>query len=230
MKVKELTVEYGNRTIIENLSMQAEFGEIIGLVAPNGTGKTTFFKAISGLIPRKNGNISLNKIDYNSRSATYLKELFFLESSKNLYDYLTPKEHLEYIKAALKSNSDIEHIFEQLKMKEYQNRTIKKLSLGMKQHVLLAMYLASDATILLLDEPFNGLDPTSVSLFIMCLKEIVYKDKIVILSSHDLYNVEHTCTRILFMKNKKLVENDQRNLSLREQYDNLYLRGEERNA
>nr|WP_239690450.1 hypothetical protein [Enterococcus faecalis] len=49
------------------------------------------FKAISGLIPRKNGNISLNKIDYNSRSATYLKELFFLESSKNLYDYLTPK-------------------------------------------------------------------------------------------------------------------------------------------
>ncbi|MUO11918.1 ATP-binding cassette domain-containing protein, partial [Enterococcus faecalis] len=165
MKVKELTVEYGNRTIIENLSMQAEFGEIIGLVAPNGTGKTTFFKAISGLIPRKNGNISLNKIDYNSRSATYLKELFFLESSKNLYDYLTPKEHLEYIKAARKSNSDIEHIFEQLKMKEYQNRTIKKLSLGMKQHVLLAMYLASDATILLLDEPFNGLDPTSVSLF-----------------------------------------------------------------
>ncbi len=130
----------------------------------------------------------------------------------------------------LSSNSDIEHIFEQLKMKEYQNRTIKKLSLGMKQHVLLAMYLASDATILLLDEPFNGLDPTSVSLFIMCLKEIVYKDKIVILSSHDLYNVEHTCTRILFMKNKKLVENDQRNLSLREQYDNLYLRGEERNA
>ena len=113
MKVKELTVEYGNRTIIENLSMQAEFGEIIGLVAPNGTGKTTFFKAISGLIPRKNGNISLNKIDYNSRSATYLKELFFLESSKNLYDYLTPKEHLEYIKAAWKSNSDIEHIIEQ---------------------------------------------------------------------------------------------------------------------
>ncbi|EGO8397367.1 ABC transporter ATP-binding protein, partial [Enterococcus faecalis] len=55
-------------------------------------------------------------------------------------------------------------------------------------------------------------------------------DKIVILSSHDLYNVEHTCTRILFMKNKKLVENDQRNLSLREQYDNLYLRGEERDA
>ncbi|NSM41972.1 ATP-binding cassette domain-containing protein, partial [Enterococcus faecalis] len=165
-----------------------------------------------------------------SRSATYLKELFFLESSKNLYDYLTPKEHLEYIKAAWKSNSDIEHIFEQLKMKEYQNRIIKKLSLGMKQHVLLAMYLASDATILLLDEPFNGLDPTSVSLFIMCLKEIVSKDKIVILSSHDLYNVEHTCTRILFMKNKKLVENDQRNLSLREQYDNLYLRGEERNA
>ena len=49
---------------------------------------------------------------------------------------------------------------------------------------------------------FNGLDPTSVSLFIMCLKEIVSKDKIVILSSHDLYNVEHTCTRILFMKNK----------------------------
>ncbi|XUC64453.1 ABC-2 type transport system ATP-binding protein [Enterococcus sp. DIV0185] len=230
MKVKELTVEYGNRTIIENLSMQAEFGEIIGLVAPNGTGKTTFFNAISGLIPRKNGNISLNKIDYNSRSATYLKELFFLESSKNLYDYLTPKEHLEYVKAAWKSNSDIEHIFEQLKMKEYQNRTIKKLSLGMKQHVLLAMYLASDATILLLDEPFNGLDPTSVSLFIMCLKEIVSKDKIVILSSHDLYNVEHTCTRILFMKNKKLVENDQRNLSLREQYDNLYLRGEKRNV
>ncbi|EHV0160827.1 ABC transporter ATP-binding protein, partial [Enterococcus faecalis] len=162
MKVKELTVEYGNRTIIENLSMQAEFGEIIGLVAPNGTGKTTFFNAISGLIPKKNGNISLNKIDYNSRGATYLKELFFLESSKNLYDYLTPKEHLEYIKAAWKSNSDIEHIFEQLKMKEYQNRPIKKLSLGMKQHVLLAMYLASDATIFLLDEPFNGLDPTSV--------------------------------------------------------------------
>lgn len=80
----------------------------------------------------------------------------------------------------------------------------------------------------MLDEPFNGLDPTSVSLFIMCLKEIVSKDKIVILSSHDLYNVEHTCTRILFMKNKKLVENDQRNLSLREQYDNLYLRGEEK--
>ncbi|MET1240098.1 substrate-binding domain-containing protein, partial [Enterococcus faecalis] len=79
---KTLDLPYGNRTIIENLSMQAEFGEIIGLVAPNGTGKTTFFNAISGLIPKKNGNISLNKIDYNSRGATYLKELFFLKVVK----------------------------------------------------------------------------------------------------------------------------------------------------
>ena len=124
----------------------------------------------------------------------------------------------------------IDKVLKEVNLLDVNKKKFKDLSLGMKQHVLLAMYLASDATILLLDEPFNGLDPTSVSLFIMCLKEIVYKDKIVILSSHDLYNVEHTCTRILFMKNKKLVENDQRNLSLREQYDNLYLRGEERNA
>ncbi|MGC3161756.1 ATP-binding cassette domain-containing protein, partial [Enterococcus faecalis] len=77
----------------------------------------------------------------------------------NFIYILRPKDLFDFFKAGCKRNSDIEHIFEHLKMKEYQNRTIKKLSLGMKLHVLLAMNLASDATILLLDEPFNGLDP-----------------------------------------------------------------------
>lgn len=222
--ITNLTLEFKNKMILHNISLSVSESNIVGLVAPNGTGKTTFLKAIAGLASKK-GSILLNDNDIKNRRV-YFKQLFFIESTENIYSNLTVKDHLDYIKSTWKSSIDVTEVIVSLEMEAYKDKPIKKLSLGMKQHVLIGMYMVSDAPILLLDEPMNGLDPTSVDMVNQLFLILKKRGKTIIFSSHNLSNVTKLCDEILFMHDQKLISTKaDRHNNVQALYDTFYKKG-----
>ncbi|MCB5952800.1 ABC transporter ATP-binding protein [Enterococcus sp. BWT-B8] len=220
--IENLTVKIGKEKIIEHLCLQVASGEVLGVVAPNGTGKTTLFKTIGTLLPIEQGRIVLSHFDLETNRKMYLGNIFFIEGVDNLYENLTAREHLNYVNHIWKGKDEVDKILTLLQMTDYADKPVKKLSLGMKQHLLIGMYLASNATVLLFDEPLNGLDPTSVEIVNNCLKRLSEENKIILLSSHDLFNLERTCSRVVFMKNKKIARVVKQLTHLEEEYKLIF--------
>ena len=204
LEVHDLSFGYKDQQIFQHLSFTIQDGEIVGLVAPNGTGKTTLLKLLCGLLPTGIDTLKLNGLSLHAKRIAYLKQLFFLESSNQLYQDLTVKDHLTYVKAVWHSKVEIEPVIESLGMVGYYKKVIKDLSLGMKQHVLLAMYIISDAQTMLIDEPLNGLDPTSIQEFEEVFLQLKAKGKSLVISSHQMDSVGRTCDHVFFLKNQTL--------------------------
>lgn len=221
LEVNGISYAYKKQSILKNTSFSLKNGSIIGLVAPNGTGKTTLLKLISKSLKLQNGTIILNNID-SSKRVKYLKNIFFLESIDNLYENLSVREHLVYVKQMWKSTVSIDKVLKMLNMNHYENRKVKKLSLGMKQHLVIAMYIVSDAELLLMDEPHNGLDPSSIKTIKNVFQILRDRGKTIFYSSHDLFNMENFCDRVLFLKNLKIELSVLGSEDIAAIYDKLY--------
>lgn len=219
--IKSLEISRGKKKIIDHFDLEASSGEIIGLIAPNGTGKTTLFNGIAHLIPLKynqltlNGNSSSNRVAFNN-------SFFFLESSQSLYAEMTPLDHLKMIKNNWNSAYDEQSVINHLKMNDYKKIPTKKLSLGMRQHVLIAMYVMSDVPIMLMDEPLIGLDPSSISTVNQIISDWGKQGKALIISSHDLYNIKESCNRVIFLKDKKIAAQTRNLEKIQSMYQQLY--------
>lgn len=224
IEINNLTIKITETSILKDVSLSISENKIVGLIAPNGTGKTTFLKSIAGLVSKK-GKVLLNSCDLIENRSMYLKQIFFVESSENIYSNLTAMDHLEYIKSTWGSDVNITEVLASLGMEKYKAIPIKKLSLGMKQHVLIAMYVVSDAPVLLLDEPMNGLDPTSLTIVNNLLVELKEQGKTIIFSSHNLSNINEICDEFLFMHNEKLVLVKANTHNIQEIYDEFYIKG-----
>lgn len=205
MKVTNLTIKYKKKVILKNINLEITQSEIIGLVAPNGTGKTTLLRAISGLIQPQEGSVSIEGKTVHDDREAYYKKLYYVESNHTLYPNLNGMDHLSYVKSVWESSIDVEVVIRKLGISDYINKPIKKLSLGMKQHILLAMCIVSDADIILLDEPMNGLDPTSIRIISKYIEEMKKDDKIFIISSHILSNIDTITDKVLFLKDGNIV-------------------------
>lgn len=226
ININDLKIKRGKTVIIDNLNFIASKGEIVALVAPNGTGKTTFFNGVAHLIKIKYSKLKINERSFTDR-INFNRSFFFLETSNYLYEELTALEHLSLIKHLWKSNVSIDDTLKKLKMDSYSSVPVKKLSLGMKQHLLIAMYIISDAPVLLFDEPLNGLDPGSIKI-VNSLLVSLSKDKTIIISSHDIYNIQEICTRVVFLKNKHLIKETTNLKEINKIYSDLYEREEMR--
>lgn len=205
MKVTNLTIKYKKKVILKNINLEITQSEIIGLVAPNGTGKTTLLRAISGLIQPQEGSVSIEGKTVHDDREAYYKKLYYVESNHTLYPNLNGMDHLSYVKSVWESSIDVEVVIRKLGISDYINKPIKKLSLGMKQHILLAMCIISDADVILLDEPMNGLDPTSIRIISKYIEEMKKDDKIFIISSHILSNIDTITDKVLFLKDGNIV-------------------------
>ncbi|PZL78269.1 ABC transporter ATP-binding protein [Enterococcus plantarum] len=225
LKIENLSVELSKNEIISGLNLEVLKNEVVGVIAPNGTGKTTLFRSIATLINQSRGSITINNFKVTKERVNYLKQFFYFESAESLYQNLTVNEHLFYVKEVWKSDISVETIIDKLKMREYAKKRIKNLSLGMKQHLIIAMYLVSDCPVLIFDEPLNGLDPSSVSIMIKVMKEIQTEGKIILISSHDLYNIEQICSRVVFMNEKKIVYDTENLGNLNLLYKQIFEKG-----
>lgn len=201
LNIKELTVQYGDKQVFKQANLTIEKPGIYGLVGPNGSGKTTLLQLIAGLLPLKEGQIELF-----GQSEVYVKELSFVQDHTVLYPYLSGYEHLLFICEQQGIDpKEINQIAEQFEMVSYLKDKTKTYSLGMKQRLLLSMGLIKKAKILLLDEPLNGLDPTSTILVREALLRAAEAGATILVSSHNLTEMDRITDKIFFISNQQIV-------------------------
>lgn len=207
LKVKNVTKFYGDKKAVDNLSFEVKEGEIFGLLGANGAGKTTTFRMIMNLLDPNEGEITLydKKIDYDVTD-----KIGFLTEERSLLLKLTVKELMIYY-GTLKSMKK-EDILKELKIwlkkfdiEEYENRKIKELSKGNKQKIQFISAVIHKPKLLILDEPFSGLDPINVDMFIDAINYLKDEGTIIIFSSHQMNNVELFCEKLLILNNGKTI-------------------------
>lgn len=207
LHVENISKSFGKEKVLDNLSFCIKENQIIALVGPNGSGKTTLLNIITGLLKADTGMISLLNMSHPNPSI--FKKVSFMQDNSVLYNYLTGYDHLQFIgNVQGLSKQDILAIAERVGMMNYLNKKVSKYSLGMKQHLLLTMAILNKPDLLILDEPLNGLDPTSMIRVRHLLLELHREGTAILLSSHNLSEIDRLTSHILFLKNGSLIEED----------------------
>lgn len=206
LQVKDLTISYGSNVVLKNVNFTIEDNTIIGLVAPNGTGKTTLFNAIIRFIPINKGQIIVDGKAYKNttRDVRALHKLVtFFPDQAELYEDFTGVEHIQMYRDIWNpSQEDVQQIIDRLNMGDYVGNKVKTYSLGMRQRLCFAMMIAADTKIMFMDEIMNGLDPVNVELVSRVLQEIKQEGKIIIVASHLLGNLDDYSDEIYFLNDK----------------------------
>jgi len=210
IQVNGLTKDYGARRAIDNLTFDAEQGEIVGFLGPNGAGKTTTMRILTGYMPPTDGTAVVAGYDVVEESMEVRKRVGYLPETVPLYDDMTAIEYLKFM-ADLRRIPDPEvRAFETLEGVNLQDRAdsyIGTFSKGMRQRVGLAQALIHRPEVLILDEPTIGLDPAQVVEMRNVIREIG-KDRTVLLSTHILTEAQQICDRVLIINKGQIVTED----------------------
>lgn len=211
LSVNSVTKYFGRDCVLDDVSFNIETPCIVGLVAPNGSGKTTLFNIIANLESYESGKIEI--FGKSNTSPNVYQSLSYQQDNSVLFQNLTCYEHLKFIADFhKKAKSDILKIIEKLNMTKYKDKKVKFYSLGMKQHLLLAMSLLSNPKLLLLDEPINGLDPNSTRLFREIISDLKMSGTTVILSSHNLDELNKIVDKVLFLFQGRIINSEELNI------------------
>ena len=211
IEIKNLTKRYGNKVVLDDISFQQDGKGVIGYLGPNGAGKTTTFKILAGLLKPTSGYVKVNGLDVTRNLKTVLLYIGALIESPEPDKMQTVKEALQ-MPAAFKgltkkqTESQIEKYKKLLELPPLDAR-VGKLSKGQRQRVSLAAALLSEPEILILDEPTSGLDPAERAKFkklILSLK----KDRLILISSHVIQEINEVCDSIIFVNNGKIIKKD----------------------
>lgn len=207
LKVKNISKSYGSNLAVDNLSFTVKDGEIFGLLGANGAGKTTTFRIIMGLLEADNGTVTLDdkKIDY-----TVTDKIGFVTEERSLLTKMTVKDQIIYygILKGMREETILERLDEWLnkfKIGEYKNRKIKELSKGNQQKIQFISAVINEPKLLILDEPFTGLDPINVEMFKKAIYELQKKGCSIIFSSHQMEHIEMFCEKLIILVKGKVV-------------------------
>lgn len=223
LEVKSLNKQFGDHTVLQDVTFSIKPGEIVGLVGRNGMGKTTLMKCILGLIETSSGSIVFdNDKDYKNKKEKMNKIGYLLDcklfENMNAYENIKIQEMYRgkrYHKAEEKKI--IDDILSLVDLKN-DNKKVRDYSFGMKQRLGLALALLGDTKLLILDEPFVGLDPVGIQIirdFIIKLSQ--EKNIAILISSHQLSEIENICDRFMYITNKHLYnyeQNDEKHITI----------------
>lgn len=229
LKVENVVKYYGDLLAVDNLSFTVDDGEIFGLLGLNGAGKTTTFRMILGLIDDYKGNITLDgkKIDYNETD-----KIGFLTEERSLLTKLTVLEQITYygvLKGIPEGNipKKLDYWLEVFGITEYKNKKIKELSKGNQQKVQFISAIINEPKLLILDEPFSGLDPINVELFKKVILDFKKKGTSIIFSSHRMEHVELFCDRlVVLVKGKSVLSGYLKDIKKKYKKKNILVKGE----
>jgi ABC-2 type transport system ATP-binding protein len=212
IEVRGLTKIFGEQVAVNNISFDAQKGEIVGFLGPNGAGKSTTMKIISGYIPPSKGLVTVCGFDVVNQAVQSRRNIGYLPEHNPLYLDMYVHEYLHFVGSLHISNRKLlkERVPEMIEMcglTKEQNKLIRALSKGYRQRVGLAQALLHDPEVLILDEPTTGLDPNQI-LEIRALIKDVSVDKTVIFSTHIMQEVQALCSRVLIINDGNLVADD----------------------
>lgn len=207
LKVENVTKYYGDFLAVDDLTFEVNDGEIFGLLGVNGAGKTTTFRMINGLLDKTKGSITLDgkPIDY-----TVTDKIGFLTEERSLLTKLTVKEQAIYygiLKGMVEKTilEKLDYWLDRFHISEYKERKIKELSKGNQQKVQFITAIINEPKLLILDEPFSGLDPINVQMFMDVIRDLKEKGTSIIFSSHRMEHVEMFCEKLVVLVHGKSV-------------------------
>ena len=206
LELKNIHKSFGEKQVLKGISLYAEGGKAFGLLGRNGAGKTTSIRILMDVFPANSGEILFNNqpIDYNKVQFGYLPEERGLYPKKKIIDQLVYFAELKNM-----SRSDavkaVDYWLGRLGMSEYRNKRLDTLSKGNQQKIQLITALAHNPQIVILDEPFSGLDPVNAMLLKDVVKEEISKGKIVFFSSHQMNYIEEFCDSIAILNGGNIV-------------------------
>ncbi len=206
LELRNIHKSFGDKKVLEGISFHAAGGRAFGLLGRNGAGKTTTIRILMDVFPADSGEILIDgkPVDYNAVGIGYLPEERGLYPKKKIFDQLIYFAQLKGMKrpAAVKA---VNYWLNRLGMTEYRNKRLDTLSKGNQQKIQLITALAHDPQIVILDEPFSGLDPVNAMLLKDVVKEEITKGKIVLFSSHQMNYIEEFCDQIAILNGGRIV-------------------------
>lgn len=207
LTVQDLHKSYGRHKVLDGISFEIGHPEIVALVGPNGSDKSTLLSIITNLIPADKGEVRI--LGKSNKNPNIFREISFMQDNSVLYEDLTGYDHLQFIGDVQGlTKAQIMEAAERVGMEGYLHKKVGKYSLGMKQHLLLTMAIVNHPKLLILDEPLNGLDPTSAIRMRNMLFELLKEGTTILLSSHNLAEIDRVTSHILFIKEGRLIEED----------------------
>lgn len=201
VEVKDVSKSYGSRTIVDKVSFNVSGREIMGMIGPNGAGKTTNIRMIMDIIKPDTGTVAIfgRKFSDKTKNAIgYLPEERGLYRKKTILDSMTYLATLKGMKAP-QARHRAEELLETVGMQAHKNKKIEELSHGMGQIVQFLVTIIHDPQVIILDEPFNGLDPVNVKMVKDIILDLKEQGKAIMLSTHRMNEVEELCDRIFMI-------------------------------
>ena len=206
LKVENVSKYFDNKLVVDNISFEINEPGVFGLLGTNGAGKTTTIRMILGIIKKDKGEITWNgkAVDRKNVNFGYLPEERGIYPKSKIFDQLLYFAELKGMKVQ-EASEEIKDWMERLKIDEYQNMTAEKLSKGNQQKVQFITAILNNTELIVLDEPFSGLDPVNTELLKEVIIELVKKGKYIIMSSHQMTSIEEFCKDVVIINKGKTV-------------------------
>ena len=203
IEVTGLTKRYGNFTAVQDLSFLVRPGEVLGLVGPNGAGKTTTLRCLAGIIPATSGTARIAGHDIAQDPVTAKRALAFFPDEPRLFEYLTVRQHLNFVARIYGVNQHetiAQPLLEEFEIVDKADKLPDELSRGMKQKLAIACGLLHGPRVMFFDEPLTGLDPLGIRRMKNSIIKRAREGATIVLSSHLLHLLEEVCTHVLILK------------------------------
>jgi ABC-2 type transport system ATP-binding protein len=213
LHTERLSKRYGALVAIQEVTFDVRPGEVLGLLGPNGSGKSTTVKILTGLLRQTTGAVLLDGCDVSADLEAYKAVIGYVPEEPYLYSYLTGPEYLKLV-GRLRGVPDailddkIDRFLQLLGIYDDRYQTLSSYSKGMRQKILIAAAVLHNPRVVVLDEAFSGLDVTAARVLKAFVRSLADDGKIVVFSSHVLEVVEQVCSRVVILKDGRIVGHD----------------------
>ena len=236
LKIENLTKRYGNFKAVDGLSLHIESGDIYGFIGHNGAGKTTTLKSVVGILPFDEGNILINGKSIKDNALACKREMAYIPDNPDLYEYLTGIQYLNFIADVYKvdnisKNERIHEYAKLLGIYDDLSSPISAYSHGMKQKLAIISAFIHEPKLIIMDEPFVGLDPKASHLLKEVMKKHCENGGAIFFSTHVLEVAEKLCNKIAIIKQGKLVVSGKtEEVTMNDSLEDIFLELENKDA
>ena len=206
LKIEKVSKYFGEKLAVDNISFEINKPGVFGLLGTNGAGKSTTIRMMLGILKKDSGEITWNgkKVERKNVDFGYLPEERGIYPKSKIYEQLLYFAELKGMKKE-DASKEIDYWMDKLKVSEYKNMTAEKLSKGNQQKVQFITAILNDPELIVLDEPFSGLDPVNTELLKEVILELVEKGKYIVMSSHQMTSIEEFCSDVVIINKGKTV-------------------------
>ena len=208
ISISNLTKNYGEQVVLNNISFEIGAGEVVGFLGPNGAGKTTTMKILAGALAYSTGSVKICDIEVNDNSLLTKSQVGYLPELNPLYTEMYVKEYLLFVAETYglgkEKNARVNELIDKVGLRPEFQKKIGQLSKGYRQRVGLAQALIPNPKVLILDEPTTGLDPNQLEEIRSLIREIG-KDRTVLLSTHIMQEIKAICNRVIVINKGEIV-------------------------